>query len=360
MTCALTIFINFRLRLSNSTYLGDYDDFTPSWFKAIGYSLGLTFLLKMFAIILVFIFRVTFISLRRCRDRGWSCSGTSTRTTVQADYERLYINPEFDIDFSYTEIINVIFVAMTLSPLLPYIFYIAWLYLVVLYWKDKITFLMFSRKPPQFDESMSHKSRLILAVVIPVYLILCIWIFGNLSLLDETNNSYALRARDNVQNFTINYQGFFGPLVKFINRCTNGNAIVFTILLCLWVVYIVLKYVVGNLGWILLKLLCGCCKRDAHVIPKDTRVLYCWRVPPEYVEDERAFYKLDVEGLKSKDVKSLPISQKLQILRIKEYEDIERMRKENPGFARMLLFNTLPSYDYRMNPDIRDLFLANA
>lgn len=39
---------------------------------------------------------------------------------------------------------------------------------------------------------MSQRSREILSGVVPVYLILCIWIFGNINLLDETDVNYAL------------------------------------------------------------------------------------------------------------------------------------------------------------------------
>ena len=191
MTCAITIFVNFRLRLSENGYLGDYDDFTPNWFKAIGYSLGLTFLLKIFATIFFFVLKIVSISFARWYDRGWSSDIRKTRKKIHEDYEKLYRNPDFDIDFCYTELINVIFVAMTLSPLLPYVFYIALVYLIVLYWKDKWNFLLFSRIPPQFDESMSQKSRSILYIVIPFYLIMCIWVFGNMNLLDETELSYA-------------------------------------------------------------------------------------------------------------------------------------------------------------------------
>ena len=62
MTCALTIFINLRLNLGNGTYLGDFDDFTPNWFKTVGYSLGLTLATKIFAAIGFAIFGI----LRKC------------------------------------------------------------------------------------------------------------------------------------------------------------------------------------------------------------------------------------------------------------------------------------------------------
>lgn len=195
MTCALTIFINFRLRLGEDTYLGDFDDFTPAWFKSIGYSLTLTLTLKILAAILFAFLKRMVNVLARWWDRGLSCDMRQTKKSIHKDYERLYTDYDFNIDFSYTEVINIVFVCMTLSPLLPYIFYIAIVYLFVVYWRDKYMckigslVLTNSKIPPHFDESMSETSRDILTSVIPIYLILCIWIFGNTNIMDETNFS---------------------------------------------------------------------------------------------------------------------------------------------------------------------------
>lgn len=137
MTSILTIFINFRLRLGPSTYLGDFDDFTPGWFKGIGYSLSLTLFLKIFAAIAAaFVFKVLRV-IPRLLDRGCSGDMSKTKKKIHSDYEALYTNNDFNLDFCYTEVINIVFVCMTLSPLLPFVFYIAVVYLIVVYWRDK-------------------------------------------------------------------------------------------------------------------------------------------------------------------------------------------------------------------------------
>lgn len=137
MTCALTIFINFRLRLGETTYLGDFDDFTPAWFKSIGYSLTMTLILKIIAAVCFAFCRKMMNVIPRIWDRGCGCQMGITKKKIHKDYEVLYTDSDFNIDFSYTEVINIVFVCMTLSPLLPYIFYIAVVYLVVVYWRDK-------------------------------------------------------------------------------------------------------------------------------------------------------------------------------------------------------------------------------
>lgn len=143
MTCVITVFINVRLRLSGQKYLGDFDDFTPSWFKSIGYSLGLTLLLKIFAVIASGLAKITWPAIIRCYDRSCSFwkddpSQNKTKKKTQDELEELYINSDFDIDFGYTEVINVVFVAFTLAPLIPYIFYIALAFLIVFYWREKL------------------------------------------------------------------------------------------------------------------------------------------------------------------------------------------------------------------------------
>ena len=354
MTCAITVFVNFRLRLSENDYLGDYDDFTPNWFKAIGYSLGLTFLLKIFASIFFFVLKILSISIARCYDRGWNCQGTQTRKKVHEDYEKLYRNPDFDIDFCYTELVNVVFVAMTLSPLLPYVFYIALVYLIVLYCKDKWNFLLFSRIPPQFDESMSQKSRSILYVVIPFYLILCIWVFGNKNLLDETQLSYAQTFKQRAPSTSSNYQQFFGPIIKFIDRCTNGNVVIFTALLCVWVLYIIFKFVFGNIVWILWNCLCKWCVKKAVIKTKNRDVHYCWRVEDVYIGEE---FELAHSDQPTNPTINKTISQKLQVARLQEYKQIEAIRRIRPDVNKLHRFTTLPSYDYRLHPDMSDFFI---
>lgn len=194
MTCALTILINFRLPLKEPNYLGDFDDFTPAWFKSIGYSLGLTLLLKIITCLLLIVIKKLITGLPRWWDRCLGCDMAVTKKKTHTEYEKLYTNPEFTIDFSYTEVINVVFVCMTLSPLLPYIFFIGYIYLIAIYWRDKylcsfsLLVLTNSRIPPHFDESISKKSRGILTAVIPIYLILCIWIFGNNNLIENSSD----------------------------------------------------------------------------------------------------------------------------------------------------------------------------
>lgn len=142
MTCLLTLLINFRIQISHinneNFYLGDFDDISPLWFKSIGYSLMMTFLLKIFASLMFPTARIILNASKRFYDRKFKCSGLdSTRKKTHNDLENLYMEPNYNLDFHYTEMLNIIFVGLTLGPLMPAIYYVAVLYLIVLFWKDK-------------------------------------------------------------------------------------------------------------------------------------------------------------------------------------------------------------------------------
>lgn len=354
-TAALTIFINIRISLPGDKYVGDYDDFTPNWFKNIGYSLGLTLFLRIIASIATSLLKAAFLALYRCYDRSFSVDMAKTKQKIHDDYESIYTNPEFELDFCYTEMISVLFVVMTLAPFLPYIFYIAFVYLFILYWKDKLVFLMGSRIPPQFDEGMSRASRAILSYAIPVYLIFCIWIFGNINILDETDSSYARLVRTQLEK-TYNFEGFFGPFLYFILRCFSGNAIYFTTALILYIIGLILYFFLGGVLWGLLKCLCCCffiSKKELKV-KKNTHVHFCWRVPNAYIADELKLAKKDEEqGIHHPE----SITRRLQKLRLREYEQFKLKQRQNTQLRDLNTFSTLPSYDYRLNQQLRELFL---
>ena len=370
MTCALTIFINFRLRIGPTIYLGDFDDFTPSWFKSIGYSLSLTLTLKILAALGFAFLKKMKNVLPRCFDRGFSTDMAKTKKKIQNEYEKLYTNDDFNIDFCYTEVINIIFVSMTLSPLLPYVFYIALVYLVVIYWRDKYMCKVFfmlvltnSKIPPNFDESMSQRARGILSAVVPIYLILCVWIFGNINILDETDLSYAQLVESNrfvtldtIKNNTSSYESFFGPLVKFFDRCTSGNAIYFFLVLLAYCLYLIARFLLGSFMFGLIKLICTCNKKGEKLRVKNKNIHYCWRVPDVFIADEVHLDQVEQES-GHQDQES--IFYKLRQKRISQYKNKKVLERKYPKLKSLPLFTMLPHYDYRLHPNLKDLFLHN-
>ena len=134
----LVIFINYRIRFSKTIKIGNYDDFTPSWFVNIGYSVILAHILRIFSLLFWTVYLKLVPGLRRCWDRSCSCNKKNTKKKTLKAYIDLYMGSYYDIDYSYTEIINVLFVSFLFGTVLPIIYLISIFHLLLLFWKDKI------------------------------------------------------------------------------------------------------------------------------------------------------------------------------------------------------------------------------
>lgn len=157
---------------------------------------------------------------------------------------------------------------------------------------------------------------------------------------------------DTVTEKTLSYQGFFGPLITFFNRCINTNAIIFFIMLLLYILYLLLKIFFEGLTLFIFDLLCSCCqkKQDAHAKKELAPVHFCWRVPR-------------VQCLEESEVSNSKVGQKFQIdaqlseLRTKQYRKAHAALVKSPNRQhKHQMFVSLHSYDYRLNPDLIYLF----
>lgn len=116
------------------------------------------------------------------------------------------------------------------------------------------------RLPAAFDETMNQQVRGIMFWAIPIYCIACVWSFGNNNILESPTfaNLDVKVVSDALSNSNLN--NFFGPLVKFFDRATNAYGIPFALILALFVAYVLLSFVFGNILGGLFKLIFGCCK----------------------------------------------------------------------------------------------------
>lgn len=146
----LILLLNLKLKVSKDSSLGKYDDLTPNWYSTIGYSVIFTFVLKFISLFVWTFYRCFVPRLKRCCDRSCTCSMKKTRTKSMGDYIAIYMGAEYDLDFSYTEVLKTMLIMMTFGPMLPIIYIIAFIHLFLLYWRDKIlrkkikNFILFS------------------------------------------------------------------------------------------------------------------------------------------------------------------------------------------------------------------------
>ena len=133
----IILIINLKIKLGSKT-LGRYDDMTPTWYVTIGYSVVFTYILKIISLLIWTFLRVTLPWLKRCCDRGCSNDVKKTKKKTLADQIALYTGMQFDIDRCYTDVLMNIFICMTFGTFLPIVYVISLIYLILLYYRDKI------------------------------------------------------------------------------------------------------------------------------------------------------------------------------------------------------------------------------
>lgn len=298
----IILVINLKIRLFSSVSLGRYDDLTPTWYATIGYSVVFTYLLKFLTLIGWTVYRVLVPCLKRCCDRGCSNDMRKTKKSTMAEYIALYTGMDYDIDYSYTEILKTLFVCMTFGPILPIIYVISLVHLILLYYRDKVysklhsmsvlTFLVLKlyKFPPAFDERMNKISRNLLRWCIPIFCFSSIWAFGNPNILEKTElvkfdaASYANDVTDS------NLDSFFGPIITFFDRSTNQYGFpFFAVFLVFFIIYI-LGFLFNNVLGLLFKILFGCCtvKLKKDMTKKDH--WFDYRVASKEMSDEFSLY----------------------------------------------------------------------
>lgn len=158
---------------------------------------------------------------------------------------------------------------------------------------------------------------------------------------------------------TGSFQDFFGIAAKFFTRCTNDNAIVFTVIICLFILYYVLKLTLGTIFTSICKFIFSEESEDIEKAKRGGSVEYCMRLQKDVIEDER---KLHAKN-KQKQGNTEEISEKLYQKRARLYAAVEQLASKSPeGILKIKgmkikKFTTLPSYNYQMHPDMRDLFI---
>lgn len=98
--------------------------------------------LRIFVILFDLILQYYFPKLMRGIDRGFKDQEKSVETLTKKkthrEYVAVYKNIHFEIERSYAELLNVIFFTCTYWLMLPHIFIPNTIFLLALYYKDKI------------------------------------------------------------------------------------------------------------------------------------------------------------------------------------------------------------------------------
>lgn len=134
----IILFINnVRISLFGVT-IGDYDDFTPTWFSNIGFSVVISFLLQIIVLFGWSCVAILVPKLKQCCDRGCrlkmiKANGKPyTKKNSQQNYEKVYEGAMFRIAFSYSEFLKAFFMCITFGPIMPFVYIIGFFFIGLL------------------------------------------------------------------------------------------------------------------------------------------------------------------------------------------------------------------------------------
>ena len=260
-TALLVLFINSRTSLTN----GNYDDMTPIWYDSIGYAITLTFILKIAGLFVWTVVRLCAPFLVRCLDRSCRCPGARrTKKSTQAELENLYSGMEWDIDFSYSEVLMSVFVCMTYSPVMPIFFVVGIFHLVVLYWRDKLLFLRFYRKPPFYDDRLQIHARRIMQWCFLMYCLIAIWVFGNRNILEDSGKLPEISS--SFQGVKENFDTSGRIFSVFFERFIHPHGLGFALIFIIFALFMVVRYFFTEF----LSCLFSFCKKDSQILEAES------------------------------------------------------------------------------------------
>jgi hypothetical protein len=358
-----------KFKLFGKTILGSFDDFTPMWYITAGYSIVTAFFFAPITGTVVSMGKHLWNFLWRLRDRGYSYrnmvifkDGTpiaNTKKSNHKNYLGLYSKSDFTLDTSYTIISNVLFIVISLMPIMPTISFLGMFNLLIYYWKDKCTLLCLSKWPPQFDSSMSKQCRNILLGAVVFNLLLSIWNYGNINILDSEAHTPDYPGLTEVKPKTNFISG-----LEFFKRCRSDQGIMYTVLLGILIGLGIVYAFIGNFMEIIYAVCCGCCKLDKtaqansrkRAAAKFTNCM--WRYSSNHIDEEMVNLHSDFEENKTPVLDKNIVSMCMSVNRIKEqvnYND-EGYKQIDDSLLPKKFNSKFVTYDPRVHPALKDIF----
>ena len=219
--------------------------------------------------------------------------------------------------------------------------------------------LKYSQKPLFYDNKLSRRSRKVLSLAVPVYLVLCIWIFGNFNMLEDPEGVDLDTGGDEEKS----YFDFWRVIVR---RCTRYNSMPFTVMLVFVAGAFLLATFANRLKDLLELLLVKVfrCKQRAPAYVDE--VHFCDRVQDSHKQNEQELFAKQTQG-QGHDKKKFPridpahpsvcsepydgqVDISLRLVRLQHYA------KSTGG--RQKKFKIVPSYDFSFHPEYRRLLVS--
>jgi uncharacterized membrane protein YsdA (DUF1294 family) len=121
----------------------------------------------------------------KCFDRGCSLDERKTSKILQRDYEQRYTGEEFEFETMYAVLIAQIFIVMTYSAAMPFLYLTLPIFCFVMYWTEKYLFLRFHKNVPLYDTSTVVNAVKIIEWAVPLHVIMGLLMFTSPDFFEE-------------------------------------------------------------------------------------------------------------------------------------------------------------------------------
>lgn len=154
---------------------GDFEDFRPTWFTAVGASICITVgtcIVSLPVPTLLVAFIVNPIVIRI------SSVGLLTQETLNSVYQL----PEWHLSLKLAQCLTVIFVVIMYAGGMPALYLVGFIYCIVTYWVEKWVLLKGSSKPPKYSHRPIARGLYLIPVAVFFHVVLTLWMYGNQNL----------------------------------------------------------------------------------------------------------------------------------------------------------------------------------
>jgi hypothetical protein len=132
---------------------GDYRDLDTRWYKDVGstfvMTVGLNSAIPVFTPLLFMVLGY----LKRCMNRGCSRNLRKSKSETQADLEKLYVGPPFNLALAYSSTVTYITITLFLCSGMPVLVPIMAILLFCRFWLDKLYLFKYHRTPLMYVQS---------------------------------------------------------------------------------------------------------------------------------------------------------------------------------------------------------------
>ncbi|KAF4674978.1 hypothetical protein FOL47_008427 [Perkinsus chesapeaki] len=150
---------------------GEYDDFTSTWYKAVGIGLSITIAVQIASAALPPIV-AGFLKLVMMPFTG-------KKKKTQDAMNQVYKLPDFNLALRLAQTMNVLFCTIMYSSSMPLLLIIGAVYCFVAYWADKICLLRFSARPPAFTQETVMGAIKLFPLAALMHCLLAFWMLSN-------------------------------------------------------------------------------------------------------------------------------------------------------------------------------------